>query len=63
MLDSTKEYQYSNAIMFFLVHTLSTLATQGLTKLEQFSEENKELLSANPNEAQITNKLQVVFRN
>jgi hypothetical protein len=33
MLDSPKDYQYSNAVMYFMVHTLSSLSTQGLAKL------------------------------
>jgi hypothetical protein len=37
MLDSSKEYQYSNAIMYCLVHALSNLATQALTRLDLFA--------------------------
>lgn len=58
-----KEHQYSNAIMYFLVHTLASMATHGLSNLEVFHEDNRDLLAANPSEAQTVNKLQVVFRN
>lgn len=37
MLDCSKEFQYSNAIMYFLVDALSSLTTNGLASLEAFS--------------------------
>jgi hypothetical protein len=33
MLESQKDYQYSNAIVYFLVHTLSLLVTRTLKKI------------------------------
>lgn len=63
MLDAPKEYQYSNAIMYCLVHALSSMASKSLEKIGQFTEDNRDLLGSNPPEAQATNKLQVVFRN
>ena len=63
MLDCSKEFQYSNAIMYFLVDALSSLTTHGLASLEAFSEANRGVLASSPNEAQSINKLQVVFRN
>lgn len=63
MLDTTKDHQYSNAIMYCLVHALSSMATKALDRIGHFAEDNKDLLAGNPSEAQATNKLQVVFRN
>ena len=37
MLDCSKDFQYSNAIMYFLVDALASLATNGLANLEAFS--------------------------
>lgn len=37
MLDSTKDYQYSNSIIFFLIHTLSILAQKSLQEIESFT--------------------------
>lgn len=37
MLDCSKEFQYSNAIIYFLVDALSSLATNGLKNLEAFA--------------------------
>jgi hypothetical protein len=63
MLDSSKDYQYSNAIMYCLVHALSSLATQAQTRLDSFAEANRDMLAANACEGQAAKKLQVVFRN
>lgn len=37
MLDAPKEYQYSNAIMYCLVHALSSMASKALDRIAQFA--------------------------
>jgi hypothetical protein len=49
MLNCSQDFQYSNSIMYFLVHTLNSLTVQGLARLEEFSEKNKNLLDSSPN--------------
>lgn len=63
MLESQKDFQYSNTIIYFLVHTLSLLVTRTLSKIEEFSQYNQEFLSHNEDLANAVHKLQVVFKN
>jgi hypothetical protein len=63
MLDSQKEFQYSNSIIFFLAHTLSSLVTENLSRIDEYVLTQRDLLMNNPAEANSLNKLQVVFKN
>lgn len=47
MLESPKDFQYSNSIVYFLVHTLSLIVTRTLRRIEEFSQLNQEFLLGN----------------
>lgn len=45
------------------MHNLSTLVTQTLKSIENYTNKEQDLLTANPNEAHEINKVQIVFKN
>jgi hypothetical protein len=63
MLESTKEYYYSNTVIYFLTHTLSTLVSRNQAKLQHYLQDNQDFLARNETEAKALHKLQVVFNN
>lgn len=62
-MNSQKEFQYSNAMIYFLVHTLNCLIGRTLIGLEEYTNAQRELLANNVTEANTLNRLQVVFKN
>ena len=63
LLQSQKDYHYSNAVIYFLVHTLSVLVTRNLSKLEEYQKQKQQFLAVNQPQAKSLHKLQVVFNN
>ena len=63
LLECNNDFQYSNTIVYFLVHTLASLTESTLHSIEEFATAEKATLEENPIEQETLNRLSVVFRN
>ena len=63
MLECPKDFQYSNTIVYFLVHTLALLAETTRSTIQEFATAEQATLDQNPTEQATINRLLVVFGN